>query len=218
MSDTDRTIRRPLDRERVLRTAISVADREGIEAVTMRRIGRALGVEAMALYRYVEGKDDVLDGMIDILFGDVELPQPASDWRAAIRGGATAAREITRPHRWAPRLVTSRRVVAPSMLRYIDWATGVFRDAGFTPDLSHHAMHVLGARLMGFVQEPFNEGELTPELARDFVARIRAGDYPAIANALGGAHHDDDAEFAFGLDLILDGLERARTPGTELGR
>jgi len=210
-SSRGRQTRVPLTRERVLRAAIDVADREGIEAITMRRLGRELGVEGMALYRYVANKDDVLDGVVDLLVSDIDLPSSTGDdWRAAIRRRAMVARKIIRRHRWAPRLITSRQAMGPSMLRYLEAVTADFRDGGFSHELGHHAMHVLGARLWGFSQEPFNEGELSPEVTRAFVRQISEGDYPAIAAALSDAHHDDDLEFAFGLDLILDGLERAR--------
>jgi AcrR family transcriptional regulator len=200
----------PLTRERVLRAAIDVADLEGIEAITMRRLGHELGVEAMALYRYVANKVDVLDGMVDLLLSDISLPSGAGDWKAAIRRRAMAARKVVRQHRWAPRLITSRQAMGPSTLRLLEAVTADLRDGGFSHELGHHAMHVLGARLWGFTQEPFNEGELSPEVTRAFLRQVREGHYPAIAAALSDAHHDDDLEFEFGLELILNGLERAR--------
>ncbi len=115
-------------------------------------------------------------------------------------------------HRWAPQLITSRNVITPAMLDYLEGVTGIFRRAGFSNELSHHAMHTLGARLFGLSQEPFNEGRLTPELMRTFVGHIQAGNYPAIAASLAGIRHNDDAEFEFGLDLILRGLDQVRAP------
>ncbi len=199
--------RLPLSRERVLRTAIDVADRDGIEAVTMRRLGHELGVEAMALYRHVADKDALVEGMVDLLIGEIQVPGDAADWKAAIRGRAMSAREVLRRHQWAPRLIASRPILSPAMLRYLDAVTRTLRDGGLSHQMGHHAMHVIGARLLGFTQELFDDGDLRPETVRLFLSQVRAGDYPAIAEALPHAHHDDDLEFEFGLDLILDGLD-----------
>lgn len=201
--------RTPLTRDRVLRAAIAVADRDGVEAVTMRRLGRELGVEAMALYRHARDKDDIVDAMVDLLVGEIVVPEGAPHWKEAIRARALAARKVTAEHRWARRLLSSRQILGPGMLRYIDDVTRVLRDGGLSPEMGHHAMHLLGARLLGFTQEPFDDGELRATTAQRFMELVRAGDYPAINAALPRVRHDDDAEFVFGLDLVLDALERA---------
>ena len=201
--------RRQLTRDRIVRAAIDVADRDGVDAVTMRRIGSELGVEGMALYRHFDGKDELLESMVDLLVGEITGAPTAGSWRAAIRARALSARTVLGGRRWAQRLLATRAVLGPGTLRHIEALTRVLRDAGFSYALAHNTMHVLGARIYGFTQEPFDDA-LTPETVRRFVALIRAGDYPAMKDALPHVRHDADAEFEFGLDLVLDALERAR--------
>jgi AcrR family transcriptional regulator len=200
--------RAPLSREAVLRAAIEIADRDGIDAVTMRRLGEQLGVEAMSLYHHVRGKDDVVTGMVDTLIGGIPLPPPASSWKATIRDRAMAARAHLAPHEWARALIGTRRGPSAATLRHIDWVVGVLRDGGLAPALVHSAVHLLGSRMFGFTDEAFSEAP-RPEEAKTLNALVRSGDYPALTSAMKGVHHDDETEFAFGLDLILDGLERS---------
>jgi AcrR family transcriptional regulator len=196
----------------VLRAAIDLADREGVEALTMRGLGQELGVEAMSLYHYVASKGDLFDGVLELFLSEVELPAPSPDWKATIRGRAMNARAHIRRHPWMSRLITlrqGREGVSPGMLRYIDWVIGVLHGAGLSNELVHSGVHVLGTRLLGFNEEAFSEG-VSPTEAKQMMALFRDGHYPAIARSLKGVHHDDEREFAFGLDVILDGLERAR--------
>jgi AcrR family transcriptional regulator len=212
------TERAPVTRDRVLAAAIALADREGIEAVSMRRLGQELGVEAMALYRHVRDKDDILDAAIDAVVGQVDAGEPAGDWRTAMRDLSLAARRVMLAHTWAPRVIVDRKTVGPATLRHVDRVLGILRRGGFSVEQAHHALHVLGSRFLGFAQDPFDDSADTraepPPPAE--VARAFAG-VPNVAELAMAASHDgplgrcdDEFEFGFGLDLILDGLERVR--------
>jgi AcrR family transcriptional regulator len=198
-----------LTRERILRAAIAMADRDGVDALTMRGLGSDLGVEGMALYRHFANKDELIESMVDLLVGDITAPPAGGPWRSALRARALSARKVFGGRRWAQRLLATRLVLGPGTLGHIEAVTRVLRDAGFSYRLAHNTMHVLGARIFGFTQEPFDDA-LTPEAIQRFVALIRAGDYPAMKEALPHVRHEADAEFEFGLDLVLDALERAR--------
>src|SRR5262245_25424356 len=149
--------RAPLTRERVLQVAITIADRVSIEPLSMRKVGQELGVEAMSLYNHVANKDDLLDGMIDILVSEIDLPAGGGDWRTAIRGSADSARALMLHHPWAPRLIASRPRgrMGPALLRYMDSVVSCLKQAGFSYEQVHLAGHVLGSRLLGYVQKPF---------------------------------------------------------------
>ena len=178
----------------------------------MRRLGQELGIEAMSLYHHVTSKADLVDGVLELVLEEIDLPPPSDDWKATIRERAMSARAYVRQHPWMSRLVAlrqGREGVSPGMMRYMDWVIGVLRGGGLSRDLVHAAVHILGTRLLGFNEEAFSEG-ISPREAKQLHALIRGGHYPAIAEALQGVHHDDEREFAFGLDVILDGLERAR--------
>ncbi|HEY7132687.1 MAG TPA: TetR/AcrR family transcriptional regulator [Candidatus Limnocylindrales bacterium] len=223
MTDTDTetlaAARPPLTRDRVLQAAVELADRDGIDAVSMRKLGQELGVEAMALYRHVRDKDDILDGVVDRVVAEIELPEPDPDWRAAMRGLSLAARDVMLRHPWAPPVIVEQPTVGPATLRHIDAVMAILNRGGFPIELAHHALHVLGSRILGFTQDPFNDAaDPRPDPQTALVqARALAAAYPNLGElalaathdgALGGC--DDDFEFAFGLDLILDGLERRR--------
>jgi AcrR family transcriptional regulator len=210
--------RLPLSRERVLRAAVELADRDGIEAVSMRRLGQELGVEAMALYRHVRDKDDIVDGATDAVVGEIQLGEPVDDWKTAMAGLAHEARQVMLRHPWAPAVIVDRKQVGPSTLRHVDRVLGILRGGGFTIEMSHHALHVLGSRMLGFTQDPFDDAADSPAETPppEVIARAFAG-FPNVAEMALAARHDgalggcdDDFEFAFGLDLILDGLERQR--------
>ena len=202
--------RAPLTRDRVLRAAIELADENGLEALTMRRLARRVGVEAMSLYNHVAGKDDILDGVVDLLVGGIEVPPDDVDWRTAIRDRALAARRMARAHPWAVRLIAARSPASRGIIRYLDGVVGAFRRAGFPNQLIHDALHLISSRALGFTQDVFDPNGIPPDAVAVFEAEMRSGGYPHIVAALAGVTHDDDAEFAFGLDLILDGLERVR--------
>jgi AcrR family transcriptional regulator len=206
----------PLNRERVLRAAILLADEDGIDALTMRELGVRLGVEAMSLYNHVANKDDILDGMIDLVVGEIELPADAADWKQAMRARATSAQKVFARHPWASPLIDSRESSGPARLRYFDWVVGTLRRAGFSLEMSARAFSVLDSYIYGFGRQSINvtvDPDVGPEqLAEAFLQAIPADDYPYLREMVVDhamtAGYDEDADFAFGLDLILDGLER----------
>ncbi len=208
----------PLNRTRVLQAAVELADRDGIDSVSMRRLGQDLGIEAMSLYTHVRGKDDLLDGMVDAVVGEIPIDVEGPDWQTTLRRSILSARSVMLRHRWAARIIETRDTPGRATLRYMEAVTGILLDGGFTIDLAHHAMHVLGSRVQGFSQDLYDDsGTPDPEAAAAFAAQL-ANVYPNIgALAMAASHEggiggcDDDYEFAFGLDLILDGLERRRT-------
>jgi AcrR family transcriptional regulator len=208
--------RTPLTRERVLQAAVALADDSGIESLTMRKLGQALGVEAMSLYYHVANKDALLDGMVDLVFGEIEFPT-SGDWKTAMRQRAISARAALRRHPWAVALMESRRTPGPANLRHHDAVLGCLRRAGFPVALAAHAYSLLDAYIYGFaLQEaslPFKGPEETTELAREIMAGFPADAYPhltelAVRHVLQPGYDYGD-EFGFGLDLILDGLERS---------
>ena len=207
----------PLSRDRVLRAAVRLAEEGGLEALTMRRLGQELGVEAMSLYRYVANKDDLLDGMVDVVFAEIELPQDGADWRTAMRRRAISMRAALTRHPWAAPVMQSRSTPGPATLRHHDAVIGTLRSAGFPIPLVAHAFSALDSYIYGFALQqrslPFETGEETAELAQSIMASFPAGDYPHLVE-LTVEHvlqpgYDYGEEFKFGLDLILDGLERA---------
>ncbi|MGH2384477.1 MAG: TetR/AcrR family transcriptional regulator C-terminal domain-containing protein [Candidatus Limnocylindria bacterium] len=214
-SDTDRV---PLSRERVLRAAIGLADEAGIESLTMRRLAQELGVEAMSLYHHVAKKDDILNGIVDIVIGEFELPSPGADWKAALRTTAISAHEILVRHPWAASLVLSASGVSPARLRYMDAILGTLRAAGFSADMTDHAYHALESHIMGFtlweVGMNLGSDEDLKAMASAFLQTLPRDELPHLVEHveqhLKPPRSDDQGEFAFGLDLILDGLERMR--------
>jgi AcrR family transcriptional regulator len=214
----DRAQRRPLTRERVLKAAVRLADREGIDAVSMRRLGTELAIEAMSLYTHVRGKDDLLDGMIELVIREIQVHRSA-DWKASLRATILAARAVVLRHPWAPRVIESRNDPGPSGLRYYDAVMGILREGGFSLEMTHHAIHLFGSRLLGFTQDLFDDSpDVSPEAMRAMAAAL-ADTHPFVSEMTLGATHegalggcDDDVEFEFGLDLILGGLERLRDP------
>jgi AcrR family transcriptional regulator len=221
--------RPPLSRPRVLRAAVALADREGVGALTMRRLAHELGVEPMSLYHHVANKAAVLDGAVEVVVGEIvaaaeqaAVPDPSRDWRAAMRACILAAREVLLRHRWAPPLIESRAMLSPELMGYYDGLLGIFRAGGFSYDLAHHAMHALGSRALGFAQELFAPDDAGAGAVDAAVLLEQMADrYPHLAGMMADAAHDDpdgtlgwcddQAEFEFALDLILDGLDRRRS-------
>jgi AcrR family transcriptional regulator len=213
------TPRTPLTKARVLEAAVDLADSGGIESLSMRKLGDRLGVEGMALYRHVQNKDAILDGIVDAVISEVDVRAPDDDWKAALRQLSIAARVVMVRHPWAPAVIVARPEVGPATLRHIDRVLAILESAGFPIDLAHHALHVFGSRVFGFTQDPFND---TADVRSDpataaAIAEALAATYPSVGRLALAASHDgslggcdDDFEFAFGLDLILDGLERVR--------
>jgi AcrR family transcriptional regulator len=211
-------VRTPLSRERVLRAAVAFADESGIGSLSMRKLGEVLGVEAMSLYNHIANKSELLDGMVDVVFGEIDLPGGESDWRSAMRQRAISARTVLSRHRWAIGLMESRTTPGPATLRHHDAVIGSLRGGGFSVAMAAHAFSVLDSYIYGFaLQEanlPFDTGEETAELAQAILAQFPADEYPHLTE-LTVEHvlqpgYDYGNEYAFGLDLILDGLEHAR--------
>ena len=213
--------REPLTKERILRTAVALADEGGVESLSMRRLAQELRVVPMALYKHVAGKDELLDGMIDVVVAEIDPPIEGADWRTTMRERILSARRALLRHPWATGVLESRGEPTPTVIGYLDSMMGVFLDGGFSIDLMHHAMHVMGSRILGFSQELFDD---TSSLPADETAEVwtqMADAYPNIAKlvpvAIGthegpvvGGGCDDQFEFEFALDLVLDGLERLR--------
>ncbi|PCC72937.1 transcriptional regulator, TetR family [Nannocystis exedens] len=206
--------REPLSRERVLRAAVELADEEGLAALSMRRLAQALGVEAMSLYNHVESKDDVLDGMVDLVVGEIEAPEVGGDWKAAIRRRAVSAHAVLLRHRWAPQLVVSRLNIGPAMRRYVDATLGCLHAAGFSYALADRAWNAIDSHIYGFTLQELNfplaPGEYAAA-AQQFLPLIPPEQYPhmhALSQLVIAGKHDGLQDFTFGLDLLLDGLER----------
>jgi AcrR family transcriptional regulator len=207
----------PLSRDRILVAGVAFADDHGIASLSMRKLGDELGVEAMSLYNHVANKDELLDGMVDAVFGEILVPPGAADWKTAMRERAQSAREALGRHPWAIALMSTRTSPGPATLRHHDAVIGSLRAAGFTVALAAHAFSLLDSYIYGFaLQEatlPFGETEEeTAEVARTMLAEVPADTYPHLTE-LTVEHilrpgYDYGDEFAFGIDLILDGLER----------
>lgn len=220
-ADTAR--RERLDRDRVLRTAVALADEHGLDAVSMRRLAQVLGVVPMALYKHVAHKDALLDGMVDAVLAEVDAPDPHLDWADAVRARILSAREVMLRHPWARRVMESRGAPTPVVLAYMDSTIGTFLAGGLSVDLVHHVMHALGSRIFGFTQElygtsrgpaaepgdPETRAAMLQQLAAMFPNVVAtATSRPHDPGSVVGAGCDDRFEFEFGLDLLLGGVER----------
>jgi AcrR family transcriptional regulator len=208
--------RAPVTRDRVLRAALRLADQGGIEAVSMRRVGQALKVEAMSLYKHVSGKEDILDGLADLVTQEFTVPAPGDDWRAAIRQSAISAHEALRRHPWAGPVLESRVQPGPARLRYLDGVLATLFGAGFPPPLTAQAFMALDSHTYGFTLQE-QAWAIDPADARQVAAEMAASlspeTYPALRAMAEHAAVGDpgmEVDFAFGLDLLLDGLERMR--------
>ncbi len=211
--------RLPLSRDRVLSAAIALADEAGIESLSMRKLGQALGVEAMSLYNHVANKEEILNGIVDIVLGEFELPAPGgADWKAALRRTAMSAYEVLIRHPWAASLVLSASGVSQARVRYMESILRTLRQAGFSAEMTDHGYHALESHIMGFtlweVGMDLGSREDLAGLATEFLQALPREKLPYLAEHieqhLKPRRPDDEGEFAFGLDLILDGLARIR--------
>ncbi len=211
-----KTTRAPLTRKRVLRTAIKLADKQGIESLSMRKLAQALGVEAMSLYNHVASKEDVLDGIVDIVVEEIEVPAIGADWQAAMRQRASSAHSVLLRHPWVSMLIVSRVNIGPAMLRYVNATIGCLYEAGFSYKMADHVWNAIDSYLYGFtIQElnfPFDPAEYA-DVASNYLSLVPYDKYPYL-NALAqqvidGTHHGLH-DFEFGFELLLDGLERVR--------
>jgi len=212
--------RTPLNRERVVRAAVALADDAGLEALSMRKLGQRLGVEAMSLYNHVANKDDLLDGMIDVVFSEIDLPVVDVGWRKTMSQRAASVREALARHPWATGLMELRTTHGPASLRHAEAVLDRLREAGFSIEDATHAFWLLDSYIYGFaIQEaglPFGTPEELAEMAEIVLPQVSAAEYPRLNEAAAAslaAGYDYTDEFEFGLDLILDGLERLRNTG-----
>lgn len=208
-----------LSKERVLRAGVALADREGLDALTMRRLAREVGAGAMTLYHYVANKDDLLDGMVDVVFSEIDLPAADAGWRTAMRLRATSVREALARHPWATGLMELRTKPGPVSLRHHEAVLDCLREAGFSIADATHAYWLIDSYIYGFaIQEaslPFGTPEELAEMAEIVLPRVPAAEYPRLNEAAAASlesGYDYTDEFEFGLELILDGLERLRSP------
>lgn len=216
----------PLTKQRVLRAAVALADASGIDAVTMRKLAGELGVEAMSLYYHLANKEELLDGMVDAIVSEIEQAcggfavLEGVDWKTALRNRILTARTVMLRHPWAPGVLETRTNLSAAMVRYFDTLLGIMVEGGFSYDLGHHAMHALGSRALGFNQELFAPDTDSQEDQDDEMLAQMAEQVPYLTGMMQEIVHDDpdstlgwcddQTEFEFGLDLILDGLEKRR--------
>lgn len=210
--------RTPLNRQRVLEAAVAFADASGLEALSMRSLADRLGVVPMALYKHVSNKHELIDGMIDVVIAEIAAPLASADWRTALRARILSARDALLRHPWASAAMESRSTPTATVLGYMDSVIAMFLAGGFSTDLTHHCMHALGSRMFGFSQELYRGGQAeTPD--GDAVRKLAMA-YPNIVAIAARADHDhgtivgtgcdDQFEFEFALDLVLDGFELLR--------
>jgi AcrR family transcriptional regulator len=209
-----------LTRERVLETAVARADAGGLEALSMRKLGQELGVEAMALYHHFANKDALVDAMVDVVFSEIDVPEAGPDWRAAMLRRAISVRDALLRHRWAIGLMESRRTPGPANLRHHDAVIGSLRSGGFDIAMAAHAYSLLDSYIYGFaltkMNLPFQASEEVGEVAQTMLEPFPAGEYPYLLEILTDhvmkPGYDYGDEFEYGLDLILDGLGPAGDP------
>lgn len=211
--------RTPLDKQRLVEGAVTLADAKGIGSLTMRKLAEELGVKPMALYHHVANKDEILDGMVDQAFSEINLPDGGADWKTAMRERAISVRAVLSLHPWAVGLMQSRTNPGPATLHHHDSVIGTLRRADFSIEMAAHAFSALDAYIYGFVLQemslPFDTSEEVAEIAEAILDQFPTDEYPYLAEMTfehvmrPGYNYAD--EFEFGLDLLLDGLERNRT-------
>jgi AcrR family transcriptional regulator len=217
-SEDTREERPRLSRERVLCGAVAVADAGGIDGLTIRSLAQSLGVKPMSVYYYVANKDEILDGIVDLVFSEIELPEVGGDWRAEMRRRAHSARRALRAHPWAIGLMESRTSPGPATLRHHDMVIATLRDSGFSRELTAHAYALLDSWTYGFaLQEaglPFDESGTVSDVAEPIMERFASGEFPHLVEMATDYYlqpgYSFGDEFEWGLDLILDGLDRRR--------
>jgi AcrR family transcriptional regulator len=203
-----------LSRDRILASAVRLADREGLEAVTMRRLGQTLGVEAMSLYKHVANKDAILDGLLERVLAEVQLPQPGGDWEAELRRAAISLHDALARHRWACRLVmapASSPNALGARIRYIEALLRTLREAGFTPTQAYFGYHALDSHAVGFTMWELGHAVPDNSVVEELMRKIESGAYPYLLEH--AREHDashPQTSFEFGLDLIFDGLRPLR--------
>jgi len=212
----------PLSRDRIVQAAVDLADRSGVEAVTMRHLGDELGFEAMSLYRYVASKDDLLDGMLDLVLAEWRLPHDAGDWRESVRTSARSVHDALRRHRWAARLLMTGVRPRPARLEYMEWLLARLREGGFDADRTYAVYHLLDGFVFGFTlwEIAYTSAALDDEeIVSKIMNAIPWDDLPHLAEHrnqhLSDGPHREVSAFEVGLDLILDGLGNTLSPSAE---
>jgi hypothetical protein len=217
MSKLDTVPQIPLSRKRILLAAIHLADEGGLESLSMRKIAQELGVQAMSLYNHVANKDDMLDGIVDIVIGEIEVPDLGVDWQTAMRRRANSAHVVLLRHPWATMPIVSRINVGPAMLRYIDATLGCLCEAGFSFELVDRAWNAIDSHIYGFTLQELNFPIATTEyakVAQDYIPQIPPDKYPymnRLTHHIIDGDYDGIADFNFGLELILSGLDKLRS-------
>ena len=207
-----------LSKDRVLRAAIQIADKAGIDSLTMRKLAQKLGIEAMTLYYYFAKKDDIVDGILDLVVSEIEVPSGGPDWKAAVRRSAVSAHQVLLRHPWACSLMMSPTRVRGGRLRYMESLLGRLREAGFSANMTHHAYHALDSHIIGFTM--WEVGYTTgarqlPDSGAAFRRELTVEKYPYLnehmeEHVAESRRDESEGEFEFGLDLILEGLEKIR--------
>ncbi|MGD1906894.1 MAG: TetR/AcrR family transcriptional regulator C-terminal domain-containing protein [Leptolyngbyaceae cyanobacterium] len=214
--DSEPTSKALLSRDRVLQSAIQLADQAGITSLSMRKLAEGLGVKAMSLYNHVANKDDLLDGMVDIVTSEIELPSLEIAWKTAMQRRATSAHTVLMRHPWATMAMVSRVNVGPAMLRYVDATLGCLVNAGFSFEMADHAWNAIDSHIYGFTLQALNfpfEAKDYADVAKSYVAMIPEDQYPylnPLTQQVMTGRYDGLHDFAFGLELILEGLDRLR--------
>ncbi len=204
----------PLSRERILQRALQLADENGLDALSMRKLAQALDVKAMSLYNHIANRDDVIDGMVDSVVSEIEVPQLGDDWKKVMRRRAISAYKVLLLHPWATMPLVSRVNVGPAMLQYVDSTLGCLREAGFSYEMADHVQNALDSHIYGYTLQELNypfEAADYSAVAAEYLPQIPADRYPHINNLARQviqSDYDGLHDFEFGLDLILDGLER----------
>jgi AcrR family transcriptional regulator len=220
-----------LNRDRVLQAAVALADDVGLAPLSMRRLAQELDVVPMALYKHVANKDELLDGMIDVIITEIDPPATGLDWKDVVRRRILSARSVLQRHQWARQVLETRTNKTPGVLAYMDSFIGMFLDGGFSVDLTHHVMHAIGSRMWGFTQELFDEPagqdngpvQELDEAMQQAMFQAMASRYPNVLKIAMASAHDQDAvvgqgcddqfEFEFALDLLLDGIGKLHAQG-----
>jgi AcrR family transcriptional regulator len=225
-----------LNRDRVLQAAVALADEIGIGPLSMRKLAQELDVVPMALYKHVAHKDELLDGMVDVIIAEIDPPATGLGWKEVVRRRILSARNVLQRHQWARQVLETRTNKTPGVLAYMDSFIGMFLEGGFSVDLTHHVMHAIGSRMWGFTQELFQEpaepadgavAELD-EATQQAMLQEMARRYPNVLTIAMASAHDPDAvvgqgcddqfEFEFALDLLLDGIEKLHAQGWTAAR
>ena len=206
----------PLSRTRILEAALRLTDIGGVESLSMRKLARELGVKAMSLYNHVTNRDDILDSIVDMVVGEIEIPSLHDDWKVAMRRRATSAHEVLLRHPWSTLALVSRVNSGPAMLRYVDATIGCLREAGFSFEIADRAWNAMDSHIYGFTLQELNFPFKVPEYseaAKSFLPQIPVHAYPyfsQLAQLVAEGQYTGVHDFDFGLELILDGLERYR--------